>query len=52
MLDDVDGQQCKAARRGYDSRPIGHDYNPGITKQIALAMPRLDKDLPYDRLME
>tara|TARA_Y100001938_G_scaffold136815_1_gene200178 strand:+ start:35995 stop:36633 length:639 start_codon:yes stop_codon:yes gene_type:complete len=50
---DENGRQCKSPKRGYDSRPIGHDYDPGVTKQIAKVLPRLDKKrLPYERLME
>lgn len=50
---DEDGRQCKAKRRGYDSRPIGHDYEPGVTKQISAVMPRLARtELPYEKLME
>jgi len=50
---DAEGRQCKAKRRGYDSSPVGYDYDPGVTKQLALALPSLNKPgLPYDRLME
>ena len=31
---DENGRESKAQRRGFDSKPIGFDYDPGITKQI------------------
>jgi hypothetical protein len=49
---DNKGQQCKAPRRGYDSKPIGFDYDPGITKKLSAAMPRLQRRcLPYEDLL-
>jgi hypothetical protein len=50
---DAAGNQCKAPRRGFDSRPVGYDYDPGVTRQISAVMPQLQKPrLPYDTLME
>lgn len=50
---DEQGNQCKAKRRGFDSSPIGHGYDPGITKQLSSVIPRLQKTkLPYEGLLE
>ena len=50
---DADGKQCKAKRRGFDSPPIGHSYDPGITKQLSAVVPQLAKtELPYEGLLE
>jgi hypothetical protein len=40
---DSDGNQCKAPRRGFDSPPVGHDYNANAPKQIAEVLPQLQK---------
>lgn len=41
---DGNGLECKSLRRGYDSVPIGYDYDPGVAQTVARAT-----DMPPSR---
>lgn len=47
------GHQCAAKKRGYDSKPIGWDYDPGVTKELSTMLPSLEAPrLPYEGLLD
>jgi hypothetical protein len=47
------GHQCSAKKRGYDSKPIGWNYDSGVTKKLSTMLPPLKAArLPYEGLLD